>query len=110
MDTTHSSFSTRIKVGIFTFIGLVVLAVTTVMVNNRPYWWRPCQFVKINVEDATGLKTKSPIRSLGIDIGYLKNVELTETHVSLGICVTAPVEVLPTTRAYIRGEGFLGDK
>jgi hypothetical protein len=81
-----------------------------VYVNDRPFWWRPCQLVKISVEDATGLKTKSPIRSLGLEIGFLNSVDLTETHVSLGICITAPVEVLPSTRAYIRGEGFLGDK
>lgn len=110
MNTTQASRMTRFKVGIFTLIGLVLVAVVTVVVNDQPFWWRPCQLVKINVEDATGLKTKSPIRSLGIEIGYLKSVDLTETHVSLGICITAPVEVLPSTRAYIRGEGFLGDK
>ncbi len=108
--TNSASSSTRFKVGIFTVLGLLSILAVTVLVNNRPYWWRPCQLVKINVEDATGLKTKSPIRSLGIEIGYLTSVELTETHVTLGICLTAPVEVLTSTRAYIRGEGFLGDK
>ncbi len=101
---------TRLKVGIFTLAGIGLLVLVSVLINNRPYWWRPCQFVKINVEDATGLKTKSPIRSLGIEIGFLRSVNLSETHVSLGICITAPVEVLPTTRAYLRPEGFLGDK
>ncbi len=110
MNTAQSSLKTRLKVGIFTILGLLLIFATTVVVNDRPYWWRGCQFVRINVEDATGLKTKSPIRSLGIEIGYLKTVELSETHVTLGICITAPVEVLPNTRAYIRGEGFLGDK
>ena len=110
MHTTDSSFKTRFKVGIFTLVGLFSVGALTVYVNDRPYWYRSCQLVHINVEDATGLKTKSAVRSLGLEIGYLKNVELTETHVRLGICITAPVEVLTTTRAYIRGEGFLGDK
>jgi phospholipid/cholesterol/gamma-HCH transport system substrate-binding protein len=110
MNATQSSLNTRIKVGGFTLLGLIAIVIYTVLANNRPFWWRSCQLVKINVEDATGLKTKAPIRSLGIEIGYLKSVMLSETHVSLGICITAPVEVLPTTRAYIRGEGFLGDK
>jgi phospholipid/cholesterol/gamma-HCH transport system substrate-binding protein len=108
--TNFSSSSTKFKVGMFSVLGLFAIFAMTVLVNNRPFWWRPCQLVKINVEDATGLKTKSPIRSLGIEIGYLTSVELTETHVTLGICLTAPVEVLGSTRAYIRGEGFLGDK
>jgi ABC-type transporter Mla subunit MlaD len=110
MNTTQSSYSTRFKVGIFTILGLLLIVAFSIVVNDRPYWWRPCQLVKINIEDATGLKTKSPIRSLGIEIGFLKSVMLSETHVTLGICITAPVEVLPSTRAYIRGEGFLGDK
>src|SRR5271156_534441 len=110
MNSTQSTLNTRLKVGIFSLVGFALIAVITVWVNDKPFWYRPCQLVHINVEDATGLKTKSPIRSLGLEIGYLRDVDLSETHVSLGICITAPVEVLPSTRAYIRGEGFLGDK
>lgn len=110
MDPTHASISTQLKVGFFTVVGLVLIGAVTLAVGGKPFWWRPCQPVNISVEDATGLKAKSPIRSLGIEIGYLKSVMLAETHVTLGICITAPVEVLPTTRAYLRGEGFLGDK
>jgi hypothetical protein len=79
-------------------------------VNDKPFWWRPCQLVYINVDDATGLKSKSPVRSLGLQIGYLSTVQLADSKVRLGICVTAQVEVTSSTRAYIRGEGFLGDK
>jgi phospholipid/cholesterol/gamma-HCH transport system substrate-binding protein len=110
MNPTHATKTTQFKVGAFTLLGLLMIGIISVYVNDRPFWWRPCQLVKISVEDATGLKTKSPIRSLGLEIGFLNSVDLTETHVSLGICITAPVEVLPATRAYIRGEGFLGDK
>jgi phospholipid/cholesterol/gamma-HCH transport system substrate-binding protein len=110
MNPTHATKTTQFKVGAFTLLGLLMIGIISVYVNDRPFWWRPCQLVKISVEDATGLKTKSPIRSLGLEIGFLNSVDLTETHVSLGICITAPVEVLPSTRAYIRGEGFLGDK
>ena len=109
-NTTQASTATRFRVGIFTILGLALIGAITIFVNDKPFWWRPCELVHINIDDATGLKSKSPIRSLGIQIGYLKSVELSETHVRLGICITAPVEVLSSTRAYIRGEGFLGDK
>lgn len=109
-SSTDASIATRFKVGIFTVLGLLLIGAITVFVNDQPYWWRGCQLVHINVEDGTGLKSKSPVRSLGIEIGYLKTVNLSETHVDLGICITAPVEVLPSTRAYMRAEGFLGDK
>jgi phospholipid/cholesterol/gamma-HCH transport system substrate-binding protein len=110
MNPAHATKTTQFKVGAFTLLGLLMIGIISVYVNDRPFWWRPCQLVRISVEDATGLKTKSPIRSLGLEIGFLRSVDLTETHVSLGICITAPIEILPTTRAYIRGEGFLGDK
>lgn len=96
--------------GLFTLLGLILIGMISVYVNNKPFWWRPCQFVHIDVEDATGLKPKTPVRSLGLEIGYLKGIELSETHVRLWICVTASVEMLPTTRAYMRAEGFMGDK
>lgn len=110
MDPRQASKTIQFKVGIFTILALLLVGAATVFVNDRPYWWRPCQLVYINVEDATGLKTKSPVRSLGLQIGYLSTVHLVDSKVRLGICVTAQVEVTQSTRAYIRGEGFLGDK
>ncbi|MCM2324540.1 MAG: MlaD family protein [Oligoflexia bacterium] len=110
MNSTQATRSTRIKVGVFTLLGLLLMGIFTALVNDKPFWWRPCQLVHIKVEDATGLKKKSSVRSLGLEIGYLKTVVLSETHVELGICITEQVDVLPSTRAYIRNEGFLGDK
>lgn len=109
-NPSDAGMSTKLRVGIFAFLGIVLLGAVTVFVNDRPFWWRPCNLVHINVEDATGLKIKSPVKSLGLQIGYLKGVELSETRVRLAICVTAPVELLPETRAYLRADGFLGDK
>jgi phospholipid/cholesterol/gamma-HCH transport system substrate-binding protein len=109
-SSNQANLTTKFKVGLFTILALLLVGAVTVFVNDRPFWWRPCNLVHINIDDATGLKTKSPVRSLGLQIGYLKSVELSETYVRLGICITAQVEVLPTTRAYIKGEGFLGDK
>ncbi len=110
MEREESIWSIRFKVGIFTILGLFLVGAMSVFVNDRPFWWRPCQLIHINVPDATGLKTKSPVRSLGLQIGFLKSVQLYEDRVKLAICITAPVKVLPKTKASIRGEGFLGDK
>lgn len=110
MNPTQANRATTIRVGLFSLFGLALIGAFTVFVNDKPYWWRKCEPVFINVEDATGLKPKSSIRSLGLQIGYLHSVELTETRVKIGVCITAPIEILPDTRAYIRGEGFLGDK
>lgn len=110
MSVNDVSKVVKFKVGSFTILGILLIGALTVFVNDRPYWWRQCNPITISIEDATGLKTKSPVKSLGLQIGYLKSVELESSKVKLGICVTAPVETTPETRAYIRGEGFLGDK
>ena len=110
MNPSEANKATTVRVGLFTLFGLALIGAFTVFVNDKPYWWRKCEPVYISVEDATGLKQKSAILSLGLQVGYLNSVELTETRVKIGVCITAPIDILPDTRAYIRGEGFLGDK
>jgi phospholipid/cholesterol/gamma-HCH transport system substrate-binding protein len=109
-QNSHENTKRQWTVGLFTLAGLAMIAGITIYVNDRPYWWKSCQPVQINVEDATGLKPKSPVRTLGIDIGYLSSVFLADNKVSLGICITADVEVLPSTRAFLKADGILGDK
>jgi phospholipid/cholesterol/gamma-HCH transport system substrate-binding protein len=110
MNESGYSLSTRWKVGSFCFLGFFSVGIFLLLLSNRPYWWRPCHLVYVTLNDAMGLKFKTPVRSLGIEIGYLKSVDLLSSRVLLGVCVTAPVEVFEDTRAYVRAEGFLGDK
>ncbi|NUM88521.1 MAG: MCE family protein [Bdellovibrionales bacterium] len=99
-----------LRVGIFTAIGLFFVIAMSVYVNDRPYWYRICNRVPIHVDDATGLRRKSPVRTLGLEIGYIDKVTLDGDKVLIAVCVTAPVKLVPQTRAYIKSAGFLGDK
>ncbi|MCM0605846.1 MAG: MCE family protein [Xanthomonadaceae bacterium] len=101
---------TKARVGIFSLLAIGIVIGITVFVNSKPYWWKHCSPIEITVEDATGIKSNAAVKTLGIHIGYLKNIDLKNDGVILGICITARVEMLPETKAYIRGEGFLGDK
>ena len=109
-NANEASRATKLKTGIFTVAGIAFLGALTVYINNKPFWWRPCDPVQVTVEDATGLKMKSPVKSLGLDIGYISDIGLVATGVNLRVCVTAPVSMLPDTKAYVRSEGFLGDR
>jgi len=109
-NANEASRTTKLKTGIFTVAGLLFLGGLTVYINNRPFWWRTCEPVQVTVEDATGLKMKSPVKSLGLDIGYISDIGLVKAGVSLRVCVTAPVSVTAETKAYVRSEGFLGDR
>jgi phospholipid/cholesterol/gamma-HCH transport system substrate-binding protein len=109
-NASEASREIKWKTGAFTVVGLLFMGALTVYINNRPFWWRSCEPIQVTVPDATGLKKKSPVKSLGLDIGYISGIGLVPRGVSLNICVTAPVAVTPETRAYVRSEGFLGDK
>ena len=98
------------RIGAFTALGVGMIIGFSVYVNDHPYWYRPCDAVNIHVDDATGLRRKSPVKTLGLDIGYISEVKLDEEKVLVKVCVTGPVKLTPETRAYIRSAGFLGDK
>ncbi len=99
-----------LRIGIFTAVGVFAIVAFSIYVNDHPYWHRSCNEVKINVDDATGLRRKSPVKTLGLEIGYINAVDLDGDKVMVKVCVTGPVKLNNETRAYIRSSGFLGDK
>ncbi|MCO5143749.1 MAG: MlaD family protein [Oligoflexia bacterium] len=98
------------RIGIFTAVGIGLIIGFSIYVNDRPYWYRPCNEVNINVDDATGLRRKSPVKTLGLEIGYINSVDLDGDKVLVKVCITGPVKIIDETRAYVRSSGFLGDK
>jgi phospholipid/cholesterol/gamma-HCH transport system substrate-binding protein len=112
MSINPNEASNKIKwrVGLFTLGGILFMGILSIYINNRPYWWKPCDLIQVTIEDATGLKKKAPVKTLGMDIGYIADIGLVPGGVKVNLCITAPVETTPETKAYVRGEGFLGDK
>jgi phospholipid/cholesterol/gamma-HCH transport system substrate-binding protein len=109
-NPNEASSKIKWRVGMFTLGALLFIGVLSIYINNRPYWWRPCELIQVTIQDATGLKKKSPVKSLGMDIGFISDIGLVSDGVKVNLCITAPVETTPETKAYVRGEGFLGDK
>lgn len=99
-----------LRIGIFTAVGIFGIVAFSIYVNDHPYWYRQCNEVPIHVDDATGLRRKSPVKTLGLEIGYISSVDLDGDRVMVKVCVTGPVRLNSETRAYIRSSGFLGDK
>lgn len=99
-----------IRLGVFAALGLGIVVGFSFYVNDRPFWYRSCNVVNIAVDDATGLRRKSPVKTLGLDIGYIRSVDLEGESVVISVCVTAPVQLRADTRAYVRAIGVLGDR
>lgn len=109
-NPNEASSKVKWRVGLFTLGGILFVGILSIYINNRPFWWRSCDLIQVTIEDATGLKKKAPVKSLGLDIGYISDIGLVKDGVRVNLCITAPVETTPETKAYVRGEGFLGDK
>ena len=100
----------HIRLGVFAALGIGIIVGFSFFVNDQPFWYRACNAVDIAVDDATGLRRKSPVKTLGLDIGYIKAVTLDSSNVVVSVCITAPVQLRSDTKAYVRSIGFLGDR
>lgn len=99
-----------VRLGVFTLVGILIIVGFSFYVNDQPFWYRACNNIDITVDDATGLRRKSPVKTLGLDIGYIRSVDLDGTSVVVSVCITAPVTLRNDTKAYVRSIGFLGDR
>lgn len=99
-----------LRLGVFATLGIIILVGFSFYVNDQPFWYRACNAIDITVDDATGLRRKSPVKTLGLDIGYIKSVDLDGENVVISVCITAQVRLRSDTRAYVRSIGVLGDR
>lgn len=99
-----------IRIGFFSLVGISIVVGFSFYVNDKPYWYKPCRSVDIFVSDATGLRRKSPVKTLGLEIGYISEVMLEGDKVLLKVCITAPIRLRSNTKASVKKVGFLGDK
>lgn len=99
-----------VRLGVFATLGILIIVGFSFYVNDQPFWYRSCSAVDITVDDATGLRRKSPVKTLGLDIGYIKSVDLDGDSVVISVCITATVRLRSDTKAYVRSVGVLGDR
>lgn len=103
------------KVGIFVFIGIVILVVFILLIGNFRLWTAG---YKINFifNFVNGLKEGAPIRLSGVDIGEVKKIEFifspeeNKTKVKITGWVKKEVKIPSDSNAWINTLGLLGEK
>lgn len=105
-----------LKVGAFVVVGLVLATIAVFLIgDSRRAWDRKVTF-KAKFNDVVGLKSGSPVRMGGIDVGSVSSVSHGESpddpkiYVEIAVARNEARRVRPDTVARVVNKGLLGDK
>lgn len=104
----------ELKVGIFTFIGLVVLTLAVFSVGNI-YIFRPGYLIRVCFGFASGVDVGAAVRVAGIEVGEIEDIELTydknegKAKITLLVWLSKDVKIPKDSCAYVNMLGLIGD-
>jgi virulence factor Mce-like protein len=102
----------EIKVGLFVFIGLALMAILMVQFNKGTNLWSGTYTLHLHAENVGGIKQRASVLLAGVPVGTVSNVRLDPA----GKSVTIDLEIYKNTTIYhdarfvIESAGFLGDQ
>ncbi len=105
----------ELKVGIFVFIGLVVLVVFVLSIGGFKTW---SSGYKVNLifNFANGVRIGAPVRFAGVDVGVVKKINLkfnpdkNHSDVALEVWIRDTVKVPMDSTVWVNTLGLLGEK
>jgi len=105
----------ELKVGIFVFVGLIILAIFILSIGGFKTWSSGYR-VSINFNFVNGVKVGAPVRFSGVDVGEVKRVELSflpqenRSNVSLQIWLRNNIKIPADSSVWVNTLGLLGEK
>jgi phospholipid/cholesterol/gamma-HCH transport system substrate-binding protein len=105
----------ELKVGIFVFLGLVVLVVFVLSIGGFKTW---SSGYKVNLifNFANGVRIGAPVRFAGVDVGVVKKINLkfnpdkNHSDVALEVWIRDTVRVPVDSTVWVNTLGLLGEK
>lgn len=103
------------KLGIFIFLGSVILVVIIFLLGNKDQLFASTFTVKAHFKNTEGLRNGASVRFGGIDVGAVKSIQIvsdTSVHVEVTMRVKEEVKrfIKKDSRASIETEGLVGNK
>ncbi len=106
---------TELRVGVFVFIGLVILVVFILSIGGFKTWSSGYR-INVNFNFVNGIKVGAPVRFAGVDVGEVKKVGLEyvpedkRTNVNLDIWVRNIIKIPADSSVWVNTLGLLGEK
>lgn len=112
-DAKKQLMWSKLKVGIVVSIALLLLIFTVFFAGGIETLFSPKVEIKAQIKDVKGLRKGSPVWVSGIEIGFVKNIEL---HAEYGTLVNMSINkdsakyIKKDSTATVQTIGLLGDK
>ena len=103
------------RIGIFIFIGIVILVVTIFLLGEKSELFRSTFDVKAYFRDIQGLRSGAIVRLSGIDVGSVRKIQIvndTTGRVEVTMKLISNIQrfIKTDTKASIETEGLVGNK
>jgi len=105
----------ELKVGIFVFVGLAILAIFILSIGGFKTWSSGYR-ININFNFVNGVKVGAPVRFAGVDVGEVKRVNLSfipeenRSNVRLGVWLRNNIKIPLDSSVWVNTLGLLGEK
>ena len=105
----------ELKVGIFVFIGIVILAIIIFSIGDI-YFFKPGYHMKAVFGYVNGLEMGAPVRVAGVSVGEIKDVRVYrdsgsgKINVELLMWINKGTKIEKDSKAYINTLGLFGEK
>ncbi|MDD5108119.1 MAG: MlaD family protein [Candidatus Omnitrophica bacterium] len=105
----------ELKVGIFVFIGLVILVIFILSIGGFKTWSSGYR-ININFNFVNGIKVGAPVRFAGVDVGAVKRIKLefvpqeNRSNVQLEVWIRSIIKIPSDSTVWVNTLGLLGEK
>ncbi|MDD5281945.1 MAG: MlaD family protein [Candidatus Omnitrophica bacterium] len=105
----------ELKVGIFVFIGLVILIIFILSIGGFKTW-SSGYHINLSFNFVNGIKVGAPVRFAGVDVGEVKKIKLefipeeNRSNVNLGVWIRNNIKIPVDSTVWVNTLGLLGEK
>ncbi len=105
-------YSKETTVGIFVFVGLMLIAYMSVKLGDIRVFSDSHYHVSANFNDVSGLRINAPVEIMGVTVGFVDDIhlDLKTQKAVVGLSIEKKIALTDDAIASIKTSGLIGDK